>query len=88
MCGLLGRADMRVDEALLITCCWSVHTFGMRFPIDVVFVDRRDRVLSVHAAVRRGRVRMNPRAVKTLEMAAGAACQYGIAAGMPLRWEP
>jgi uncharacterized membrane protein (UPF0127 family) len=35
------------DDALLIRRCRSVHTFGMRFPIDVVFVDRDWRVVRI-----------------------------------------
>ena len=37
--GLLGRAPLAADEALLIRPCSSIHTFGMRFAIDVVFID-------------------------------------------------
>jgi uncharacterized protein len=45
---LLGLAfRRRADEPLLIPRCRSVHTFGMRFPIDVVFLDARGRVLRV-----------------------------------------
>ena len=37
--GLLGREAMEPDSALVITRCAAVHTFWMRFAIDVVFVD-------------------------------------------------
>ena len=43
MRGLLGRVG--IDGALLIDPCRSVHSFGMRFPIDVAFCDRRMVVL-------------------------------------------
>lgn len=39
MKGLLGRSGMEPGEALVITPCVSIHTIGMRFPIDVVFFD-------------------------------------------------
>lgn len=45
MKGLLGRRDFRVGEALVIKPCNSIHTFFMRFPIDVLFVDRDNRVI-------------------------------------------
>src|SRR5919197_3004407 len=38
--GLVGMRHLHPDDALVIPHCTSVHTFGMRFPIDVVFVDR------------------------------------------------
>jgi len=37
--GLLGAGRLNADEGLLLPRCRSVHTFGMRFPIDVLFVD-------------------------------------------------
>ena len=43
--GLLGRG--RIEGVLVIVPCRQVHTFGMRFPIDVAFVSRRGRVLRV-----------------------------------------
>lgn len=44
--GLLGRDG--VDGALMITPCGSVHSFGMRFTIDVAYLDWRFNVLAVH----------------------------------------
>ena len=40
MRGLLGRPPLRPGQALLIDDCNMVHTIGMRYAIDVVFVDR------------------------------------------------
>ena len=57
---LLGLAllrDLPPDRALLIAGCRSVHTFGMRFALDVVFLDAAGRPLRVvrgPAAVPRG----------------------------------
>ena len=47
MRGLRGREALAPDEALLIPNCRSVHTFGMRFPIKVVFLDRGLRAVEV-----------------------------------------
>ena len=41
-------------SALLIAPCRSVHTVGMRVPIDIAFLDREGRVLSTRRAVRPG----------------------------------
>src|SRR4051794_41055866 len=56
---LLGLAWLRAmppGHALLIPGCRSVHTFGMRFPLDVVFLDERGRALRVERGVKRRRV--------------------------------
>lgn len=44
MRGLLGVAHLDEDQAVWITPCSSIHTFFMRIPIDVAFLDRRFRV--------------------------------------------
>jgi hypothetical protein len=53
---LLPRGALTAGHALLIPGCRSVHTFGMRFPIDVVFLDERGRALRIERVVRRRRV--------------------------------
>jgi len=51
MIGLLGRKSLVSDEGLWIKPCMGVHTFGMRFPIDVVFLTRERCVLNVRKDV-------------------------------------
>lgn len=43
--GLLGRKEFKPGEALFIKPCNSIHTFFMRFAIDVLFVDKHNRVI-------------------------------------------
>jgi len=43
--GLLGKEEFKQGEALIIRPCNSIHTFFMRFAIDVLFVDRNNRVV-------------------------------------------
>jgi uncharacterized membrane protein (UPF0127 family) len=81
MRGLLGRDGLPGNEALLLKRCWSVHTFGMRFAIDVLFLDSHGRVVGIHHEVPRRRMLANLRATQTLEMAAGAAREHGLALG-------
>jgi uncharacterized protein len=38
--GLMGRDRLENNEGLWMARCKAIHTFGMRFPIDVVFLDR------------------------------------------------
>src|SRR2546426_11138364 len=52
--GLLGRDHLPYGDCVLLRPCRSVHTVGMRFPIDVAFVDRDGVVLAVRENVPRG----------------------------------
>lgn len=71
--GFLGTDRPAGDEALLIDPCGSIHTFGMRFTIDAIFLDRHNRVLRVCKALRPGRIAFGGwRARKTIECSTGA----------------
>jgi uncharacterized membrane protein (UPF0127 family) len=67
---LLGLAFLtrRRAPGLLIPRCGSVHTFGMRFPIDVLFLDEDDRVIELRRAVPPCRVIRCPGAMAVLEL--------------------
>lgn len=54
--GLLPRAGLGAGEALVLMPCAGIHTFGMRFPIDLVLVDRRLRVIAVREGVQPNRI--------------------------------
>jgi uncharacterized membrane protein (UPF0127 family) len=84
MRGLLGRSHLPLDQALLLDRCGSVHTFRMRFAIDVVFLDRHRRIVAIHRDVPARRMLFNFRAVQTLEMPAGGARLHGLSVGDPL----
>src|SRR6266511_5164975 len=45
--GLLGRTSLHPGEGLWIKPCKGVHTFGMKFPIDIIFLDRNNFVVSI-----------------------------------------
>ncbi|MFD3536038.1 DUF192 domain-containing protein [Streptomyces sp. NPDC058664] len=78
--GLLGRDG--IAGALLIVRTNSVHTFGMRFPIDVAHLDRSLEVLSV-VTMRPGRLGMiRPRGRHVLEAEAGAMAGWGLRPGV------
>jgi len=70
--GLLGKRALRQGEGLLIRPCMGVHTFFMKFPIDVVFLDRSNRVLATVEGLKPQRVtRLIMASACVLEMAAG-----------------
>ena len=81
MRGLLGRSGLEPGDGMLIDSAPSVHMFFMRFPIDVVFVDRDWRVVGVRHGLRPWRVAGARRAVAALELPAGAAAEAGIEEG-------
>ena len=71
MRGLLGRDGLTPGAAMLIQPCGSIHTFGMRFAIDVIFLDRSDQVVKVSLGVKPSRMAFGGfRARKVLECAA------------------
>ena len=69
--GLLGRGGLPEGHALWIIPCESVHTWFMRFPIDVVYLDRKHRVRKACKAVPPWRVSMCFFAHSVLELPAG-----------------
>lgn len=79
--GWLGRRTAPADAGLWIVPCDGVHTFAMRFPIDLVFVDAAGVVRRVDARVPAWRMRICLGAYSVIELAAGRAQALGIAAG-------
>ena len=81
MRGLLGKRGLDSGEGLLIRPAPSIHTFFMRFPIDVVFLSRQGEVLKVAERVPPWRARSCRHSYAVLELAAGEAGRRGIAVG-------
>src|SRR5580765_4581995 len=81
MRGLLGRRVLPPGQGLFIEPAWSVHTWFMRFPIDVVFLDRDLCVLRIAESVRPWRIAGKRGARAALELAAGTAERAGLAVG-------
>jgi uncharacterized protein len=68
---LLGLALLTTERAgpgLLIPRCRSVHTIGMRFPLDLLFLDGEGGVLELHRGVPPGRFIRCPGAMAVLEL--------------------
>lgn len=83
--GLMLSQPLGPAEGMLITHCSSVHSAFMRYPIDVVYLDRHGvvtRCVSHLKPWRASHSRLGgPRAAQTLELAAGAIHAFGIAPG-------
>jgi hypothetical protein len=69
--GLLGRERLSPGEGLWIVPCEAVHTFGMRFPIDLVYLDRKHRILKTRSHVRPGRLSACLSAHSVIELPSG-----------------
>ncbi len=77
--GLLGKRKLSGSHALWFRPGGSVHTFGMRFPIDVLFLDENLTVLALAEEVKPWRVKCAPSdTCSTVEFAAGRIAQMGV----------
>jgi len=80
--GLLGRDGLMDNEALWISPCKGIHTMGMTFPIDVVFLGRDMKVVALRENIAPWRAtRFFKSATSVLELPAGAIRRGGVAVG-------
>jgi uncharacterized protein len=70
--GLLGRKGLAAGEGLWIVPCEAVHTFGMQFSIDLVYLDREYRIRKIRRNVAPWRLSACLRAHSVIELAAGS----------------
>ena len=83
--GLLGTRTLPAGDGLWIRPCRQVHMFGMRYAIDVVFVDGTDRVVGLTSDLQPGRI--SPKfndATSVLELPAGTIARTDLAVGTQL----
>ena len=85
--GLLKHKGLEAGQGLWIVPCESVHTFFMKFPIDLVYIDRHQRVRKVRARVGPWRMSLCLTAHSILELPAGAIERTGTASGDQLVFE-
>jgi uncharacterized membrane protein (UPF0127 family) len=86
--GLLGRPGPGPGEGVLLAPCRSVHMIGMRYPIDVAFLDRDGRAVALYPGLRPGfRTAGHRRARYALELRAGALAASATAIGDRLVWQ-
>jgi uncharacterized membrane protein (UPF0127 family) len=86
--GLLGRRELSPEEGLLIRPAPSIHTWFMRFAIDVVFLDADLRVLDVVPALSPWRMAARRGARAVLELASGEAARRAVRPGDRLELVP
>ena len=86
--GLLKHERLAPGDGLWIMPCESVHTFFMKFAIDLVYLDRQKRVRKVRHAVPPWRLSACLTAHSILELPAGTARETGTQAGDELALDP
>jgi hypothetical protein len=83
--GLLGTRALPAGDGLWIRPCRQVHMFGMRYAIDVVFLDDTHRVVGLTPDLQPGRISPKVReATSVLELPAGTIAGTGLVAGAQL----
>jgi len=89
--GLLKHSSLEPGTGLWIVPCEGVHTFGMKFAIDVLFLNKKRKVLKVRPAMPKRRIALSLLAHSVLELPAGTAERTGTVRGDQLeleRYEP
>lgn len=82
MKGLLGRNSLAHGSGLWLKPCNSVHTFCMKFAIDIVFLDKEYRVIEIIEALKPNRMTVIYRnAATVLELSSGSAAEAKLAQG-------
>lgn len=85
--GMLLYSSITEEKAILLLQCNSIHTYGMRFPIDVVFIDKDGIVVSKHENMKPCRYATNRQAIHTLEIKSGLIRFHNIQIGNTLAWD-
>ena len=85
--GLLKHDRLAPGEGLWIAPCEAVHTFGMKFAIDVVYLSRSKKVLKVRKNMGKRRISLCLRAYSVLELPAGVLDETGTAPGDQLEFD-
>ncbi len=75
--GLLLRRCPDRRTAFLLQRCSAIHTFGLGYPIDVVFCSGRGRILRIVRGLRPFRMARHREALQVWELAAGGAAHWG-----------
>jgi uncharacterized membrane protein (UPF0127 family) len=79
--GLLAHEKLGHDEGLLITKCSQVHTFFMRFPIDVLFLDSENKIIGIESLKPWRISRLHFKAKSVIELAHGVAQKFELKPG-------
>ena len=85
--GLLKHTGLAPGEGLWIVPCEGVHTFAMKFTIDVVFLNRKYKILKIRPNMVKRRIALSLLAHSVLELPAGTLEETGTQRGDQLEFE-
>lgn len=86
--GWLGRTSAPLGEAIWILPCEAIHCFFMRFPIDVLFLDRDLRIVQVRRSVKPWRIAVCLKAYSVIELPEGVIDATATGAGDRIILQP
>lgn len=86
--GLFAFKGLDSEQALLITPCRSIHTFTMKYALDLVYFDSSFRVVKLVKNIKPNRMSCSLNASSTLELLSGGIEHFGIVPGMMAEVKP
>lgn len=77
--GLLGKKSLAPENGLLISPCNSIHSIGMQFEFDAVFLDKKGKIVYIIEKMKPFKIsKIVLKAVKVLELASGTVEKFGL----------
>tara|TARA_B100000315_G_C14593773_1_gene597488 strand:- start:8963 stop:9319 length:357 start_codon:yes stop_codon:yes gene_type:complete len=86
--GLMFRKSIRQDQALVFYNAPSIHMFFMRFPLDILFLDKESKIIRICHSLKPWKMVFTPGARTTIEMASKKAAENSLKAGDVLELTP
>ncbi|OUV63547.1 MAG: hypothetical protein CBC79_00660 [Gammaproteobacteria bacterium TMED119] len=85
--GLLVLAPLQHGQGLLLTHCMSIHTLGMQYPIDLIYLNRAWQIIKLVSALAPRRTSICWRARSVLEAYPGTIKALDLHLGMHMTWQ-
>lgn len=85
--GLLVLPTLNANEALLISPCNSIHTFGMKYALDLVYIDKNNKVCGLVDSIKPRRVSFCIQAKAVMELIAGSLQYLDFKRGDSCQWQ-
>ena len=80
--GLMFSKELRDENSLLILSCNAIHTFNMKYNIDVLYLDKNNNILAIDEDMPPGKMgKLVKKAVSVVELPSGKAKKKGIEIG-------
>ena len=86
--GLLGKSQLKDNEALIMSPCFLIDTFFMKYPIDVAFVNRHQKIVALYKNLKPYRMTcLHLTAIEAIEWPQGTIEKWNLTVGTPLKIE-